>query len=323
MFRKVISSILQVIENGDSFFLTSHINPDGDSIACETAMALLLERLGKKKYLIANRDAAPDNYLFLPRAGKIRQAAAVKGNFDVALILDASDPQRIGGIIDLDKQVKTVIVIDHHLSGVPFGKYNYLDKDSASCTEQIYQLIMAKFGRLTRAEATCIYTGIMTETNKFQEANTNPAALRTTALLLEAGVNPTAVCRKIYEDNSPGQIRLLGLALSGIELSAGGRIATVAVTGNMLKKAGAGLRHCEGIINFARSIKSVQIAILLREQDNGYKISLRSKGDINVNTVALHFGGGGHRRAAGFFIPGSLARVKRTMLKQVEKQLTQ
>ena len=114
MRQKVIKEILAAIQSSQSFFLTSHINPDGDSIACETAMALFLERLGKKKYVIANRDGVPEIYKFLPKAGRIIKTSRVKGYFDVALILDASDQERSGNIIDLKKQAGKVIVIDHH-----------------------------------------------------------------------------------------------------------------------------------------------------------------------------------------------------------------
>jgi phosphoesterase RecJ-like protein len=321
MHRKVINDILTVLRRSNSFFLTSHINPDGDSIACETAMALFLERLGKRKYVIANRDGAPEIYKFLPRAEKVRKAAKVTGQFDVALILDASDPDRIGNIIDLKKQAGKVIVIDHHLSAIPFGDLNYLDQESASCAEQIYNLIKTKFAKPTKNEAISIYTGIMTETNKFQEANTNPAALRTAALLIEAGVNPMALCKKIYEQNSLEQIKLLGHALSGVELKLGGKVATLMVTCKMLKETGASLEHCEGTINFARSIKGVRVAVLFREQENGFKISLRSKDDTNVNKIAVKFGGGGHRRAAGFFLPGPLSEVKGRVLSQIKNLL--
>ncbi|MDD5491350.1 MAG: DHH family phosphoesterase, partial [bacterium] len=146
----VIKEIVKVLTSGKSFFLTSHVSPDGDSISCETAMALFLEQLGKKNYVIANRDGCPALYRFLPRAGKIIKTDRIEGSFDIALILDASDIQRTGDIIDLPVQAKKVIVIDHHLSGAHFGDLNYLDKNSASCAEQIYNVIKAGSKKITR-----------------------------------------------------------------------------------------------------------------------------------------------------------------------------
>lgn len=321
MFGKVIRDIVKVITSGQSFFLTSHINPDGDSISCEMAMALFLEQLGKKKYMIANRDGCPDIYRFLPRAGKIIKAARIHGTFDVALILDASDIQRTGDIIDLKKQAKKVIVIDHHLSAVPFGDYNYLDKESASCAEQIYNVVKAGSKKLTQAMAACLYTGIVTETNKFQEANTNPAALRTAALLVEAGVDSCELGRRIYEENSLPQLKLLGASLSGIQVSHQGRVATAVVTQKVLRQTGATAEHTEGIIRFVRSLKGVKVAVLLRQQTDGFKVSLRSKDNVDVNAIAVKFGGGGHKKAAGFFLSGSLLKIKKEILSQINKQL--
>jgi bifunctional oligoribonuclease and PAP phosphatase NrnA len=321
MSGTVIRDIIEVITSGRSFFLTSHINPDGDSISCETAMALFLEQLGKKKYVIANRDGCPALYRFLPRAGKIIKTDRVPGTFDVALILDASDIQRTGDIIDLKTQAKKVIVIDHHISALPFGDLNYLDKKSASCAEQIYNVIKAKSKTLTKDMALCLYAGLVTETNKFQEANTTPDALRTAALLVEAGVDPCDLGRKLYEENNLPQLKLLGASLSGIEISNTGQVASAVVTRQILRQTGASVEDTEGIIRYVRSLKGVKIAIVLREQNNGFKISLRSKGNVDVNAIAVKFGGGGHKRAAGFFLEGSLSKVKKKVFSQVSKQL--
>ncbi|MBI5554932.1 MAG: bifunctional oligoribonuclease/PAP phosphatase NrnA [Elusimicrobia bacterium] len=322
MFGKVIRDIVKVIASGQSFLLTSHLNPDGDSISCETAMALFLEQLGQKKYVIANRDGCPAIYRFLPRARKIIKAARVSGTFDVALILDASDIQRTGNIIDLKTQVKKVIVIDHHLSALPFGDYHYLDRESASCAEQIYNVVKAGAKKLTQSIATCLYTGIVTETNKFQEANTNPAALRTAALLVEAGVDPCELGRRIYEENSLPQLKLLGASLSGLQVSHQGQVATAVVPRQLLRKTGAKVEHTEGIIRFARSLKGVKVAALLRQQNDGFKVSLRSQDQVDVNAIAVKFGGGGHKRAAGFFLAGSLTKVKKEVLLKISKQLS-
>ncbi len=318
----VIREIVKALSLGKSFCLTSHTNPDGDSISCETAMALFLEQLGKKNYVIANRDGCPALYRFLPRAGKIVKTDQVNGSFDVAMILDASDIQRAGNIIDLPVQAKKVIVIDHHMSAAPFGDLNYLDKSSASCAEQIYNVIKAGTKKITREMAICLYTGLVTETNKFQEANTNPAALRTAALLVEAGVDPCELGRKLYEENNLPQLRLLGASLSGIEIHHQGKIAMAVVTRQLLRQTGSTVEDTEGIIRYVRSLKDVKVAIVLREQNNGFKVSLRSKDNVDVNAIAVKFGGGGHKKAAGFFLEGSLAAVKKKVFSQVKEQLT-
>ncbi|MDD5259738.1 MAG: bifunctional oligoribonuclease/PAP phosphatase NrnA [bacterium] len=317
----VIRDIVKAISAGRSFFLTSHINPDGDSISCETAMALFLEQLGKKNYLIANRDGCPALYRFLPRAGKIVKTDRVQGIFDIALILDASDIQRTGNIIDLPVQAKKVIVIDHHLSAIPFGDLNYLDKNSASCAEQIYNVIRAKSKKITRDMAICLYTGLVTETNKFQEANTNPDALKTAALLVAAGVDPCELGRKLYEENNLPQLKLLGTSLSGIEVSHKGQVAYAVVTKQVFRQTGATEEDSEGIIRHVRSLKGVKVAIVFREQNNGFKVSMRSKGHVDVNAIAVEFGGGGHKKAAGFFLEGSLDKVRKKVFSQVSKQL--
>lgn len=321
MNQRVIKDILEVLKKGQTFFITSHRNPDGDSLACETAMALFLERLGKKKYKIINRDVTPEIYEFLPRSHKILNLAKVKEQFDVALILDASDPTRTGEIIDLKKQACQVIVIDHHLNGKAFGDYHYFDEQSASCAQQVLRLIKTQFPTLTEAEATCIYVGILTETNRFQEANTNPQALRDAADLIEAGVDPNMLNRKIYDENSFAGLKILGRALAMMKVWHKDKVASILITKKMLKETRATVESTEGLINFPRSLKGVKVAILFREENGGFKVSLRSKDGVDVNKIARHFGGGGHRRAAGFFINGSGKDIQQVVLDYIGLQL--
>lgn len=321
MPTRLIERIIEIIRKNETFFITSHENPDGDSIACETAIALFLEFLGKKNYTIVNRDGAPGVYQFLPRARKIRKAEKVSGTFDVALIVDSSDKKRTGNIIDLDRQAGTVIVIDHHLSAVPFGDFNFLDTHSASCAELIYKVIISGMKKITPQIAACLYAGVMTETNRFQEANTTVEAFSVAAELVAAGANPNFLARKIYEENKFVQMRLLSAALATLRLECAGAVTVMEVTRAMMKRTGAVKENTEGFINYARSIERVKIALLFREHNDGVKVSLRSKNKTDVNKIAVHFGGGGHRRAAGFFLPGKLSEVKQQVIEYVEEQL--
>lgn len=316
-----VKQIIDILKKNNTFFITSHENPDGDSIASETALALFLEFLGKKQYTIVNRDGVPKVYEFLPRAHKIQKAEKVAGTFDVALIVDTTDEKRFGGVIDLASQARTVIVVDHHLSSEHFGDYNLIDTETASCTELVYKIVSHEMKKITPQIATCLYAGIMTETNRFQEANTTVDAFRVAAELISAGANPNSIARKIYEENSYAQLELLSAALSTLKLHCEGAVASMEVTNQMMQKTGAEGEETEGFINFPRSIEGVKVAMLFRQNSKGVKVSLRSRDATNVSKIAVHFGGGGHRRAAGFFRKGTLTTVKQEILTYVGKQI--
>ncbi len=320
--KKIIDKILKIIRGNRTFFISSHMRPDGDSIGAQLALSSFLKRLGKDVY-IANRDPVPAVYRFLPDSSDIHVVEKVERNFDVAFILDCGDLQRIGDIIDLKNRVKTIINMDHHLGCELFGDYNYVQPQASSVAEELYDLFKQSHREITKEEVLALYVGILTDTGRFQEANTTPRCHEIVAELIKEGISPQVVSQRIYESRSGPGLRLLSSTLGTLEITAGGKIAHLTITQEMYKETGAGEEETEGFVNFARDVKGVEAGVLFRETNVGdqFRVSFRSKGRIDVSKIARLFGGGGHRNAAGCTMRGTVEEVKRRILKAVSQEV--
>jgi phosphoesterase RecJ-like protein len=320
--NKIMNKILQVIRENRTFFISSHTRPDGDSIGGQLALGSFLKRLGKDVY-IANRDPVPAIYEFLPYSSDIRIVEKIEKNFDVAFILDCGDLQRIGNIIDLENEVKTVINIDHHGDSELFGDYNYVEPAVSSVAEELYDLFKYSHLGVSEEEALALYVGILTDTGRFQEGNATPHCHEIVAELIRKGVNPQLVAQKVYEARTKPGLKLLSLALSTLEVTARGKIAHILISQDMYKKSGAREDEVEGFVNFARDVEGVEAGILFSETAvfNQFKVSFRSKGKIDVSKIARLFTGGGHRNAAGCTIRGTLEEVKQKILNAISQEV--
>jgi len=320
--KKIIDTILKVIKENRSFFVSSHVRPDGDSIGAQLALSSFLKRLGKDVYIV-NRDPVPAIYKFLPHINDIHIIKKVEKDFDVAFILDCSDLQRIGDIIDLEKRVKTVINMDHHLEAQLFGDYDYIEHEASSVAEQLYDLFHESGLGISEEEALALYVGILTDTGRFQESNTTPRCHEIAARLIRKGLSPQPVAEKVYQMRTMAGLSLLSLTLKTLEVTSEGKIAHLMITRDMYRKTGAGEDEVEGFVNFARDMDGVEVGILFRETavPNECKVSLRSRGRIDVSKIARIFGGGGHRNAAGCMIRGTLEEVRQKILKAISREL--
>jgi phosphoesterase RecJ-like protein len=320
--KKIINKILNVIKKSQTFFISSHTRPDGDSIGAQLALGSFLKRLGKDVY-IANRDPVPAVYEFLLHNNIIHIAEKIEKDFDVAFILDCSDLQRTGNIINLKNRVKTVINIDHHIDCELFGDYNYIEPRASSVAEQLYDLFTESHVGVTEEEALALYVGILTDTGKFQEANTTSRCHEIVAELIRKGISPQIVSQKVYEAKTGAGLKLLSLTLSTLEVTARGKIAYLSITQDMFKQSGAREEEVEGFVNFARDVGGVEVGILFRENSvpGEFKISFRSKGKIDVSKIARIFGGGGHRNAAGCTIQGNLEEIKQKVIDAVSREV--
>jgi phosphoesterase RecJ-like protein len=311
---KVLSRIIQAIRKNSSFFIAGHVKPDGDTVGCAIALSSLLRRLGKRAHAYT-REAVPDYLKFLPGANKITLADKVRKKFDCAIILECSDLGRMGNLITLD-QADTVINIDHHAVFNNFGDINYIDSSASSSAEQVYYLFRQMKMPFTLKEAEALYVGLVTDTGKFQQANTTPDALRMAAGLLEAGVVPAMIYDRLYASYRLNGLRLLGDVLAGMQLAFEGKVAYVKVTKAMYAATATGANDTEGIINYTLSMPQVLVGAMLRETDEpgAVKVSFRSRGNCDVNRIAHHFGGGGHKKAAGCTLKGSLQSAEKQLL---------
>lgn len=314
--------IIDHLNNCRKTLITSHINPDGDAVSSISAMALWLGREGKSTYLY-NESPIPAVYRFLPEAGEIRRFVPAGLEFDTLLVLDCGDIRRIGGIHERFSQKTdhspTIVNLDHHATNTGFGDLVYIDKKACATTEIIYNMLKTADMKPDQAMATCIYTGIFTDTGSFRFHNTNRAAFEICNEMIDYGVDPYNVAKHVYGTYSLGRIKLLNLALESIEISENGRLSMMTVTKDMLVETGTQPEDTDGLIQYARRIKNVRVAVLIQELTNGnqgngnqpsYNVSLRSDGGVDVSRIAAAYGGGGHPTAAGFIAKGAILDIK-------------
>lgn len=318
----LLAQICSVIKQNKTFFLSGHHKPDGDTVASELAMASMLSRL-RKSVVICNQEPVPSSLHFLPGIRKIRSAHKIDGTFDVAIIFECNSPERMGNIIDLKKQAKTVINIDHHLKHGDFGDINFVNSKASSNSEQLYYLFEKMGMPITRDEAKCLYVGIMADTGRFQHSNTNAETLRISSKLLEKEIQPHILVEKIYGTRSFPALKLLAHCLTDLKMSPDGKIARIKITKDDFSRTQSTEDETEEIVNYGLMIPSALISILLREggQNGTVKVSLRSRRNVNVCRLAEQFGGGGHKYASGCKISGNIDDVSELLFHAAQKIL--
>ena len=297
----MLKEVLKNIEQRNRFLLTSHARPDGDAVGSALACSQILRLMGKQADVVL-RDGVPRIYQSLPFADKVVQAERVNGEYDAAIILECDSILRTR-LEGLENQF--LINIDHHLSGRPFANVNWIDPKAVATAEMVYCVAREARVKVSPEIATCLYTAVLTDTGSFMFAGTNEHTFALARELVLAGADPARCARNVYFGHSTAKMRLLGAALSHLQRE--GPVASIWVTQEEMNQFNAKEEDCEGLVNYALSIYDVQVAILLRElPDKRVRVSLRSKGEINVASVAEHFGGGGHECASGFSIDGPL-----------------
>lgn len=312
---KTFNKILDVNKN---FMIVSHITPDGDAIGSLLAMTLALEKIGKKVFPII-RDKLPKKYSFLPGFDKISEQ--LPGKCDVAICLDCGDKERLGFNKDIKSISNLVLNIDHHKSNSFFGDLNFVFPNASSVGEIIYFFI-SSFTEIDLNIANCIYTSIITDTGSIGYSNTNSTSLRVLAKLVEIGVKPDYIRRKVFDIKTLEYLKLLKLTLDTLEILNNGKVACLYITDHIMKKSNAKDEDTDGIINYARDLEDVEVAVLFKERkDNTIKVGLRSNEWVDVSIIAKSFGGGGHARASGFTLQTDLANSRRTVLDSIEKYM--
>jgi bifunctional oligoribonuclease and PAP phosphatase NrnA len=297
----MLKEVLKNIEQRNRFLLTSHARPDGDAVGSALACSQILRLMGKQADVVL-RDGVPRIYRSLPFADDVVQAERINGKYDAAIILECDSIERTH-LEGLENQF--LINIDHHLSGRPFANVNWIDPKAVATAEMVYRVAREARVKVSPEIATCLYTAVLTDTGSFMFAGTNEHTFALARELVLAGADPARCARNVYFGHSTAKMRLLGAALSHLQRE--GSVASIWVTQDEMNQFNAKEEDCEGLVNYALSIYDVQVAILLRElPDKRVRVSLRSKGEINVTSVAEQFGGGGHECASGFSIDGPL-----------------
>jgi phosphoesterase RecJ-like protein len=297
----MLDRVLQEVRIRRRFVVTSHARPDGDGIGSALACGQILRMMGKDAEVVMH-DGVPRIYQNLPFADRAIQSNTVPEN-DAVILLECDGVRRtlLEGLEEC-----FLINIDHHVSGRNFGHINWIDSSVMATAELVFRLARLACVPVDRDIATCLYTALMTDTGSFMFEGTNEQTFAVARELVLAGADPAQCARHIYFGHSTAKMRLLGTALSSLHRE--GPLAWIWVTQEQMTRFGAREEDCEGLVNYALSIAEVQVAIFFRELPDGrYRISLRSKGEVNVSAVAEHFGGGGHKCASGCSVDGPLA----------------
>jgi phosphoesterase RecJ-like protein len=297
----VLSQVVELIENRQNFAITTHIKPDGDGVGSSLGLCWLLRSLGKSAEVVVRGDI-PLAYRSLPGAGDIRDIEMVDKTYDAIFVIECSDLQR-PGIVGLDEQF--TVNIDHHATSEHFGTVNWIDSTASAVGEMIYNLVKAIGGRVTREIAECVYMALVTDTGSFHFSNTTERTLKVASELIKAGAKPAEISEAVYNNYPWSRIELMRQVMSTVKRDESGKVASLRQTLKMREEAEAVDGDNNGFVNIPLAARDILACVYMREiGNNAYRVSLRSKGDINVAKVAERWGGGGHRNAAGLRIEG-------------------
>jgi bifunctional oligoribonuclease and PAP phosphatase NrnA len=325
---RAIDAVIPIIQNARRIVLTTHVNPDGDGLGSEVALAEWLRERGKDVSII-NHSPTPAVYLWLDPQHHIQtynaaRDAAVIAAADLILVVDTNHPDRLRSMREaVQASGATKVCIDHHLDPSPFMHYAIIDDDATSTGEIIFRLMMRLNGPdLSPAVARALYCAIMTDTGSFRYPRVDPDVFRICAHLIERGADPVEIYANIYERWTHGRIHLLGEMLAGLKTEYDGRLAHVTITREMLSRTGTTEEDTDNFTTYPMSVDGVVVAILFLELQRGLKISFRSKGEIPINELAKEFGGNGHKNAAGARVQdGTLDAVKATVIRSAATYL--
>jgi phosphoesterase RecJ-like protein len=316
-----LNRIVEAIRDRHRFVLASHSRPDGDSIGSQLAAAFALRHLGKQ-VTIVNADPAPGPLMQFPGVRGIQIADRVHvppGDDAAAIIMECGDLARTG-VSGLEQFF--VINIDHHPGNLEYGNLNWFDSSAAACGEMVFDLVQALGVPLTPEIATHIYLAILTDTGSFHYSNITPRTFDICEQTVAAGVDPVLVARNVYDSNNMGRLKLFGAVLSQMQIDPSGRIAIVYLDHEMAREAGGTYEDTEGIINLPLTVKEIQAVVFFKQgEGDQYRVSMRSKGDIDIGAIAKEFGGGGHKNAAGCTVAGPIDALQKMFIEKIEEAI--
>jgi phosphoesterase RecJ-like protein len=281
--------------------LTSHARPDGDAIGSVLACWQVLRAMNKKAEVVM-KDPVPVIYRPLPFSDRIVHQSSVNGRYEAAILLECDSVQRTR-LEGLENHF--LINIDHHQTGKPYGHVNWIDPSACATAELVFRLALATRVAITKEIATCLYTAVLTDTGSFAFTGTNEHTFALAQDLVRYGADPVEIAHHVYFSNPTSKMRLLGAALRNLKRE--GCFAWMHVSRHDIDECGSNDEDTEGLVNYALGIAGVEVAAFFRELTDGrFRVSLRSKGALDVAAIAEEFGGGGHQCASGFAIAGPL-----------------
>ena len=320
--RKEIKEILGALKQARKVLISSHLDPDGDSIGSQLAMAALAQGW-KKKVLVANHGQLPSKYDFLDSEKRIimhRSDQVLKYKPDLVVILESPYLDRIGWVKEAIPRKCTIINIDHHPDNISYGSINYLDSTAAAVAEMVYAVMLRAGFPISPMVASWLYAAILTDTGRFRYASTTSKSMRICAQLIDLGADARYLTDKIYFNFSEQNLRMLGHVLSGLELHCGGRISCLTVDLQSLEQFQISSGDTEGLVDYSLFVNGAQVGALFKEiGPQRTKVSLRSQNHLDIGQLARQYGGGGHKNAAGFTLNQPLSQAKKMVLEELKK----
>ncbi len=309
----MIKKIIEIITKSKKFLITAHMNLEGDALGSELATYILLRKL-KKQAIIFNNDPTPSAYSFLPYVKVIKNELKEK-KFDVALVLDCSDSFRTGKVKDYLGRAKTIVNIDHHISNTYFGDVNWVDPKASSACEMIYRLCK-ELNIFDKKIATCLYTGIFTDTGSFTYANTSRRVHRIVSELIKYNIHPDKIYEKLHSFCQMKDMKFIGKILLNLKTDSSSRIVWTLI--KRWPKREYDLT--EVIFSIMRFLKDADVFVLFKKiSKNKVRVNFRSRSKVDVNRVAKFFGGGGHKRASGVTIEDNLYSVEKKIISFIKR----
>ncbi len=318
--------VVETLRKARRVLFTMHRGPDGDALGSALALACALREAGRD-VTVYTPDELPYNFRFLCGADRVVRALPEGAAFDATVCTDSGAKDRLP---PLPAETGVLLNLDHHITTEPFGDINYVDPEAAAVGVLVYKIIKSLGLQISQNAAECIYASILADTGCFRYSSTDPESLRIAAEMLEAGVSPWEMTVRVYEQQPVARMHLLADVLKTLEVAPSGKLATLIVTNDMIAKTGTHLDLTDGFINYARSIDGVEVAACLREPhvangkpaETAWRVSFRSRGNVDVAAIAQRFGGGGHKNAAGCTVPGELAEVRARIAAETERELS-
>lgn len=318
----IMNDIISKIKKSNKIAITFHSSPDGDSIGSSLALFQGIKKLGKEVEILS-KEKVPENLSFLPYSENINgKNFEADSQVECVIVLDCGDVKRINADLKLDQKSYTVVNVDHHLTNELYGDLNYVDTNAAAVSEIVYQLLKLMDVELDKDIAECLYTSIITDSGSFRYPSTTCVTHAIAGDLINTGIDFSEIHRIIFENKKFSRIKLYGKAIENMELIKD-NICVISITNDILSELGIeGDIDTSDIVNIGMKVDTVEVGILLKEVEDGIKVSLRSKSKVDVRKIAEKFNGGGHVRASGLMISGkTVTDVKNMVLEEVEKEL--
>jgi len=316
-----LDAVARVIRERDRFVVTAHRNPEGDALGASLGLGGALLEMGKQ-VLFYNADPVPRVLRPFPLADRVVNTLGDARAGDTVIVCDCGELERVGEEMLARRADFHFVNLDHHVSSLGFAEVSYIDPQASATAVLVYRVLQRLGHAITSEIATNLLCGIVTDTGSFRYSNATPETFEAAADLVRRGARPDFVSRRLFDSNEEKTLRLLALVLGSLERTAGGKIAAVVVSREMLDATGTTAEHVENFVNYPRSIEGVEVAVLLRELGpDHWKVSLRGNGRVDTTAISGAYGGGGHRNASGCEVRGRLDEVKRAILARAQALL--